>query len=124
MTPSAVFLPLILLVTCVAQDTSPPCRGIDGDASGCRTPPRAIYAPDPKYPKLEGEVGHEGTVILSLIVGADGVPRDIKVSGPLSREFDEAAMEAVKKWKFSPATKDGKPVAVKAQVQVKFHRPR
>jgi hypothetical protein len=39
----------------------------------------------------------------------------------LAPEFDEAAMNAVKNWKFSPATKDGKPVAVQINVRVNFH---
>jgi len=62
-----------------------------------------------------------GTVLLGLVVGSDGLPRDITVSRPLSPDFDAAAIDAVKKWKFSPATRDGKPVATAIKVEVNFH---
>ncbi len=84
-------------------------------------PPGATNAPDPKFPKKERKARHQGTVILTLVVGSDGLPRDIKVSRTLSPEFDEAAMDAVKKWKFSPAMRDDKPVAVQIKVEVNFH---
>jgi TonB family protein len=58
---------------------------------------------------------------LWLVVGPEGVPREIRVARLLSPEFNEAAMNTVKNWKFSPATKDGKPVAVQINVRVNFH---
>jgi TonB family protein len=131
MTLRAVFLPLLLLSTASAQDSvpvdlsgkdhAPICRGKDSDVPGCITAPHATYSPDPKYPKKESKARHRGTVILELVVDADGLPRDVKVSRPLSPEFDEAAIDAVKKWKFSPATKDGNPIASQIKVEVSFH---
>jgi TonB family protein len=131
MTLHAVFLPLLLLSTAIAQDSAPVnltgndhvpiCRGKDTDLPGCITAPHATYSPDPKYPKKESKAHRRGTVVLDLVVDADGLPRDIRVSLPLSPEFDGAALDAVKKWKFSPATKDGKPVATQIKVEVSFH---
>jgi protein TonB len=57
---------------------------------------------------------------LDLVVGADGLPREITVARTLSPEFDKAAMEAVRKWTFDPATRDGKPVATAIKVEVAF----
>lgn len=131
MTLHAVFLPLLLLSTAIAQDSAPLdltgndhvpiCRGQDTAVPGCITAPHATYSPDPKYPKKESKAHRRGTVVLDLVVDADGLPRDIKVSLPLSPEFDRAALDAVKKWKFSPATKDGRPVATQIKVEVSFH---
>jgi len=123
-------LPLLLLSTAFAQDSAPIdlsgkdhapiCRGRESDAPSCITAPHATYAPDPEYPNRERKARHMGTVILGLIVGPDGLPRDIAVSRTLSPDFDKAAMEAVRKWKFEPATRDGKPVATAIKVEVSF----
>jgi protein TonB len=53
-------------------------------------------------------------------VGPDGKPRDIHVSRTLGLGLDEKAIEAVNQWKFEPALKDGKPVAVAINVEVQF----
>jgi len=130
MASRALFLPLLLLGMAIAQDSAPIplsgkdhapiCRGKDSDAPGCITTPHVTYSPDPKYPKKERKARHMGTVILGLVVGPDGLPHDITVSRPLSPEFDEAAMDAAKKWKFFPATRDGKPIATEIKVEVNF----
>ncbi len=62
-----------------------------------------------------------GTVVLWLVVGPDGKPRDIRVARTLGLGLDEKAIEAVKNWRFEPAYKDGKPVAVQINVEVNFH---
>jgi TonB family protein len=123
-----VFLSFLLLAASVAQDSASSrnipfvsCRGNNSDAPDCITAPRAMYSPDPEYPKQERKAGHQGIVVLWLVVGTEGVPRDVRVVRPLSPEFDEAAVNAVNNWKFSPATKYGKPVAVQINVRVNFH---
>jgi len=83
--------------------------------------PKAIYAPDPEYSEEARKAKFMGVCALSLIVGADGRPRDIEVARSVGLGLDEKAIEAVKMWKFDPATKDGKPVAVKINVEVTFH---
>ncbi|MGA7847959.1 MAG: energy transducer TonB [Terriglobales bacterium] len=83
--------------------------------------PKAIYAPDPEYSEEARKVKHMGTVVLWLVVGPDGKPRDIRVLRTLGLGLDEKAIEAVKNWRFEPARKDGKPVAVQINVEVNFH---
>jgi protein TonB len=63
----------------------------------------------------------KGTVALSFIVASDGQRLDIKVVKSLGNGLDEEAIAAVKRWKFQPATKDGKPVAVQINVEMNFH---
>jgi periplasmic protein TonB len=85
------------------------------------TPPVPIHSPNPKYSKEARDAKYEGVCVLWLVVGTDGRPSDIRVSRTLGLGLDEKAIEAVRKWRFKPAMKDGKPVAVKISVQVNFH---
>jgi TonB family protein len=75
-------------------------------------PPRVVHTVDPRY------CGKNGTVVLWLVVGANGVPRNIKVTRSLDPKSDDEAVKTVQKWVFTPATKDGHPVAVLISVQV------
>jgi len=84
------------------------------------TAPRVTYDPNPDYPRKGRDGKKGGTVALELVVGSDGLPRDFEVVHSLSPGFDKEALNAVKKWRFSPATKDGKPVAAKINVQISF----
>jgi TonB family protein len=55
-----------------------------------------------------------------VVIGPDGRVRDLRVARSLGRGLDEKAMEAVKTWKFEPAMKDGKPVAVQVNIEITF----
>jgi protein TonB len=51
-------------------------------------------------------------VVLQVVIAADGRPRDLHVVRSLGMGLDHKALDAVAKWRFSPAMKDGRPVAV------------
>ena len=82
--------------------------------------PRAIYKPDPEYSPEARQAKYQGTVVLSLIVGADGRAHGFRVVRSLGMGLDEKAIEAVQQWRFEPARKDGKPVSVAVDVEVNF----
>ena len=82
--------------------------------------PRAIFSPDPEYSEEARKAKYQGTVILWVIVGPDGRPRDVRIARTLGMGLDEKAIEAVRTWKFTPAMKDGQPVAVQINVEVNF----
>ncbi len=82
--------------------------------------PRAISTPDPEYSEEARKAKYQGVCVLWLIVGPDGRPRDIKVARSLGMGLDQKAVEAVRNWKFEPAMKDGRPVAVQINVEVNF----
>jgi periplasmic protein TonB len=73
------------------------------------------------YSEEASKAKFEGTCVLSLTVGADGTPRDIKVLRSLGKGLDEKAVNAVNTWKFEPGTKDGTPVATQIEITVEFH---
>lgn len=104
----------------VTLQNSIACRGNSNDVVGCVTPPRQTRAPKAEYPEKERKARREGIVTLSVTVGSDGEPRDIWVLSTLGPDFDKAAIDSLKQWKFSPATKDGKAVAVRIAVAVDF----
>jgi TonB family protein len=85
------------------------------------SPPRPIYSPDPEFSEEARKAKYQGTVVLTLIVGADGRAHEIEVRRSLGMGLDEKAIEAVQRWKFEPARKDGLAVAVMVNVEVNFH---
>jgi TonB family protein len=88
---------------------------------GAIAPPKLIYGPDPGYTESAKEEHLEGTVVLAVVVGAEGLPHDIRVTRAIGKGLDEEAIDAVRQWRFKPATKDGKPVTVVISVEVTFH---
>ncbi|MGA2858675.1 MAG: energy transducer TonB [Candidatus Sulfotelmatobacter sp.] len=87
----------------------------------CATPPRPTYAPQPEYSAEARSARYQGTCVLLVIVEADGSTSHIRVRSRLGMGLDEKAIEAVKRWKFAPALKDGKPVPVEIAIQVDFY---
>jgi protein TonB len=67
-----------------------------------------------------GKGKYKGTVGLAAVVGIDGSVPEVKVVRSASGELDKKAIEAVKKWKFSPATMNGLPVPVLINIEVNF----
>ena len=59
-------------------------------------------------------------VMLSLVVDENGTPQQIKVTRSLGLGLDQKAIEAVQRLRFKPGLKDGKPVAVIANIEVNF----
>jgi feruloyl esterase len=91
----------------------------DPKAAGV-APPRPLQTPEPEYSESARKKRIQGIVTLLLIVGTDGRTYNIKVVGPLEPSLDDNAIEAVKTWKFAPATKDGKLVAVQMKIEVDY----
>jgi TonB family protein len=75
------------------------------------------YTPDAKRARIEG------IVLLESVVLQDGaVADDVRVIRSLDSTFglDRQAVAAIKLWRFQPGTKDGKPVAVRIQIEMNF----
>jgi protein TonB len=84
------------------------------------TQPRPIYDPDPDYSEAARKAKYQGSVVLWLVVGVDGLPHNIRVQRSLGMGLDEKALAAVSTWRFQPAMLSGQPVAVEINVQVSF----
>jgi len=84
-------------------------------------PPQVVYDPDPEYSPEARAARYQGTVRLWAIIGPDGRPHNLRVERSVGMGLDEKAIEAVRNWRFKPATKDGQAVAVEIEVEVGFH---
>lgn len=123
-------LAVLLAVMPICAQAHPPLQAAESDATNPDnevykvghgiTPPMEVSAPAPAYAETARKVGYEGTCAMTLIVGSDGSPRNIRVVRPLGMGLDDKALEAVHQWRFKPATKDGEPVSVKVNIEVNF----
>ena len=104
-------------------DTAIPIESVPPPTGPLRTD-RLEYAsaPPPAYPRDAMARRIEGTVVLEVLVGVDGVPLDVRVqTSSGNRSLDEAARRHIlKKWKFRPAMQDGQAVQSIGLVPVKF----
>lgn len=90
-------------------------------ASGATSRPSALYNPPPSYPNESTRANEEGAVLLSVRVNAAGRADSITVSKSSGfPRLDRAASEAVRRWKFKPATRNGEPIATIVDVPIVF----
>ena len=83
-------------------------------------PPVKVSAPSPQYTEIARKARIQGVVIVEAIIDKAGNVTNVKVLKGLPMGLDTAAADAVKKWKFQPATLNGKPVAVIYNLTVNF----
>ena len=82
--------------------------------------PEKIHAPDPVYPEEARMARIQGVVILQSIIDVVGNVTKIRVLKGLPSGLTESAIEAVERWKFRPATLEGKPVPVHYMITISF----
>jgi TonB family protein len=104
------------------QNTEPKCStppGVLRKGDGASVP-RLLSKVDPVYTDVARRGKIEGSVILCVVVQHDGTIGSVQLFQPLGLGLDESAVDAVRKWRFQPGTKDGNPVDVLATVEVSF----
>jgi TonB family protein len=108
----------------------PPMEGISNNADGAVyrasaesgiVGPKVIYQVDPEFSEEARKAKKSGYVTIRLVVGTDGLPHDLRLRCGAEAGLNEKALEAVRQWKFTPGTKDGKPVQIETEVEVEFH---
>ena len=84
-------------------------------------PARPISNPNPMYPPDAVRQGLEGRVTLSVTISFTGKVTRVTVAESCGHQsLDQAALGAVRRWRFSPATQDGKPVEWTARLPIRF----
>lgn len=82
--------------------------------------PIVLYKVDPNYTQEARDAKIEGTVMVDVEVHPDGKAHNLKVKRTLDPGLDQRALDAISAWRFQPATKNGKPIAVKATIEINF----
>jgi TonB family protein len=106
---------MLLLATAVhAAEATPPAVDIyEG--------PKGIDVPPPTYPIGERQSRAEGWVIVNFMIDQQGKPYELSVADSTgNRVLNSAALEQVAKWRFEPATLNGKPVDAGDHVKMEF----
>jgi protein TonB len=83
-------------------------------------PPERTYSPQPTYTEIARKARIQGVVIVQAIIDKEGNVTNVKVLKGLPMGLEESAVEAIKQWKFKPATLHGKPVTVYYNLTVNF----
>jgi TonB family protein len=82
-------------------------------------PPRVTKQTRPKYPRAAFDQKIQGEVVIEFMIDTKGRVAQTRVIQSVPG-LDEAAVECLRKWRFKPALKNGKPVAVIARAPVVF----
>jgi len=89
-------------------------------AGGNVSSPALLSKVEPEYSDEARRAKYSGIVRLSVVIDENGIPTDIHVIGPLGLGLDEKAVQAVQHWRFRPGLRNGKPVKVRASIEVSF----
>lgn len=96
-------------------------EGTGGSADSPARPLAGGYQVKPNYPDSARRRGIEGTTLLKIHVSEKGQVADVLVEQSAGhQDLDQAAVEAVKKWRFAPARKGNQPIAVWVKLPVRF----
>src|SRR5437899_241477 len=111
----ALSLVTVLCFSLVQQ--SPVVYRVGRDVSA----PRVMSRVEPRYSEAALAAMVQGTVVLEAVIGADGVPKVVRVVRSLGYGLDESAIAALERWRFNPARKDGVAVNVSLNVEINFN---
>lgn len=82
--------------------------------------PVRVYDPQPQYTEIARKARIQGIIIVQATIDESGNVTDARILKGLPMGLDQQALEAVREWKFEPATLDGEPVAVYYNLTINF----
>lgn len=102
------------------KDALDELKGVDIQVEAGIVNPQYKYKVKPDYPKNAKQAEKEGTVILQATIDVNGMPQNIVALTNLGFGLENAAIAALKKTTFRPATKAGKPVSLQVEIPFEF----
>lgn len=94
---------------------APPSRRISVVAEG-----NVISRVLPLYPSIAKQVGAQGPVVLQAVISKEGAVENLRIVSSAHPLLNQAALDAVRQWRFRPYLLNGIPVEVEAQITVNF----
>jgi protein TonB len=92
-----------------------------GEASNGTVAPRLLHKVEPEAAQKDANRrGIEGTILIGFVVDTDGKPTEMKVLKGLDADLEKGVMEALSKWRFQPATKNGHAIPCQAASEFRF----
>ena len=82
--------------------------------------PTLLYKVEPEYPEAARRARIHGTVTVRAVIGRDGAVEDAEIIQSSHRLLEDAALEAVRQWRYTPPLLNGRPVRVTFHVRVEF----
>jgi TonB family protein len=87
------------------------------------SPPKLVRRVGPEYPPGALRRRVTGRVFLRCVVDREGMPTSVEIVSSPDEEFTQAALDALKQWRFDPGKKNGEAVLVQVDVEVAFSTP-
>jgi TonB family protein len=118
---------IIALATCASASAlrlrvAPPATPLQDPLKVASRDMQAADKKMPVYP-AEAKANHDtvdGSVLLSVLIGKDGLVKEIHVQQSLRPDYDASALEAVKQWRWTPVLVNGEPTEVETTVTVSY----
>jgi TonB family protein len=102
--------------TCIIRFAELNSNGMRGDLVA----PVATEKVDPAYPAELMHDGVQGTITLYAVIRSDGSVGEVRVLSGVDDRLDQYARDALVRWRFRPATKNGNAVALEAVIRIPF----
>ncbi len=92
----------------------------DDNSSPGYIPPHVLHSVDPEYSAEARAAKFSGKCVVALTIDTQGNPINVHVEKPIGMGLDEKAIDAVKQYRFTPATQDGVAIAKRVHIEVDF----
>src|SRR5215831_531489 len=115
LTMSALLLLVLLPHAAISQQTAgeDPILRVGGSVIA----PTIAFKVDPQYSDQARKAGIQGTVVMQAVIEKDGSVQILRIIRGIGFGLDENAVEALRQWRFRPATRDGVPVRVALNIE-------
>jgi TonB family protein len=115
-TMNAVFAVLVFVFVAAGSLGAERIYAVGGDVAG----PAVLYRVQPHYTEAAKKAKLQGTVRVKFVVDSNGMAQDAVIVRGIGLGLDGSALQALQQWRFRPATRNARPVAVIAAIDVNF----